>query len=225
MQIKRDPSTEHEIKRIRERASKCVRGLYPDNPYIMALARVDNPDLRINPKAIYEFMQRSSNVPFNPGNPSFGTRKVRGGVCFVGNGFYYDINQWGIVYYSEKLLSNNEEDASFKIHDIILRICKHVKIAREFYTSQNHSGRVVLIIDLRRIHGWKLESNVSHDAEIPSIEPDITAYKECKTITGLCADELVDLVICLSEQILWVFNIDNDAWVTTWRQRIRDILL
>ena len=226
MKIKRDPTTEHEIKRIRERASKYVMGSYPDNPYMMTLTRADNPEvLQVKPNDIYEFMQRSSDIPFTLDHPDFGTRKVRGGVCFLGKGFYYDINQWGIIYHSEKLLSNSEGSTSLKIHDIVYRICRHVKITTEFYTSQSYSGTFVFVIDLHRIYGWKLESNNPYSDLIPSIETDITAYKKCKTITELCAEELADLVICLAEQILWVFNIDDDDWITTWRRRIVDIFL
>ena len=55
---------------------------------------------------IYEFIKMGYSIPFNDHAIDFGTRRVEGGVCFMGNRSgqnYWELNEYGFVYHRKKL--------------------------------------------------------------------------------------------------------------------------
>ncbi|MDE0187334.1 MAG: TIR domain-containing protein [Candidatus Poribacteria bacterium] len=56
----------------------------------------------ISTSDIYEFMKVEPSIPFNDWADEFGTKKVKGGVCFMGipgSSIYWELNEHGIIYH------------------------------------------------------------------------------------------------------------------------------
>lgn len=222
------------LDKIANRARKSVNQSEPSLTLFSSPVRdkrSDRPDsLIMDPSEIYKFMRQYHRlIPFNPGEIDFGTRKVNDGVCFMGHSFYYEINQHGIVYYGEQLVDKKaaeQEQEALEEYDIIQKIYKHSRIAREFYKEGRYiedSDRIEIMADLRCVEGWIIKSDYMYDERIPSVESNVCASIRC-SLSDLWDTENVekyaDAIIELSKPLFWIFNLESDEWQRTWRHKL-----
>ena len=220
------------IRRIETRAKESVGEEHPSVTLISypvdsverLIYRTKHPIWKIiKPPEIYEFMKTHAIIPFNPDEREFGTRKVIGGVCFVGNGFYYEINEHGIVYRSERLHDNHDNDQTFEDYSVIHKIFEHIYIASTFYEKCQYFDEVEIATKLEHVKGWSVETNLNpHVESIPSIESSVSAITSCHSPSQLSVEECVGIILDLADQILWIFNLYDDSWRNLWNRRLVD---
>ena len=223
-----------------DRAQACIEEQYKSNPYLTLICRPVFPYRPIIPPSeIVAFLRKYDRkhlndrsryhfgFPFKEGEMDFGTRKVTGGVGFIGHSLYYEVNEYGILYYGgvlhekRSLQGGQSEPNTLKDYDIIHEIYELLHNAWIFYQECAYSGNIEFQARLRQIDGWKLNLGESHFPEqIPSIESDISASTPCSPLGVLKVKDYIDVIMNLSNQLFWSFDVQNYDWQNYWKNKL-----
>lgn len=223
------------LGRMDDRAQIYLEEQYKSNPYLTLICRPVFPYRPIiQPPRILEFL-RNANIqgtphrfPINEGEVDFGTRKVIGGTSFVGRSMYYEVNEYGILYHGkvlhEKHLQGREpEPNTLTDYDIIHEIYELFHVARTFYQKSEYSGNIEFYARLHQIDEWKLDlGERSLAPQIPSIEPKVSASTQCLAPNFLKVKDCIDVIMDLSDELLWCFAVQNLNWQDDWRTKLED---
>ena len=215
------------LKRIEERAESSFR---IDDPNLTVIFRPVFPYRPVISGAeIYEYVREERSIPFNDSASEFGTRRVQGGVCFmgrIGRSFYWELNEYGMLYHrwalsrgpwQESNTSRNEdssEEEYLTFGELARVIGEFVPLAQSFYQKCLYSGNIEIIAQLRQVCGEKLKyADRQHPEEIQrqeSVESEILASTQCRPQDLVKAEKLISVVDELVGPLLWGFNIDNN---------------
>ena len=184
----------------------------------------------ISTSDIYEFMKKDSTIPFNDSAIEFGTRKVKGGVCFMGipdASFYWELNEYGVIYHRFVLNRTSkgesfafdtnegieEEYLSFKL--FVRDLAKLIPVAQSFYEKSGYSDEIKFVAQMRQIYGEKLMyDDFQYPEEIhrqESIESSVSASAQCLPRELANAADFISVVDELTKQLIWVFNVNDRA--------------
>ena len=184
----------------------------------------------ISNSEIYTYMSNSCMIPTKIGDPEFGTRKVSGGVCFMGkevHNVFWELNEYGIIYNRGWVLPR--EDGGQRYFDgdnIIKRIFCLIYEASEFYKKCQYVGNVEFVVALQQIGGGNVR--LKDDAgftdsgrEPASVESEISVSAQCLPRNLQKCDEYEKLLAELVDKLFWGLNMDDTvSWKPRWRQRI-----
>ena len=229
------------LNRMEDRAQTCIEEQSKSNPYLSLICRPVFPYRPITPPpAIVAFLRKYDRkhrndqsryhfvFPFKEGEIDFGTRKVTGGVGFIGRSFYYEVfyyevNEYGILYHGGVLHGEQSEPNTLKDYDIVHEIYELIHSAWIFYQDCAYSGNIEFQARLRQIDGWKLNLGEPHFPEqIPSIESDISASTPCPPLGVLKVKDYIDVIIDLSNQLFWSFDVQNYDWQNCWKNKLEE---
>lgn len=214
-------------KRIEERAKSSFR---IDDPNLTVIFRPVFPYRPvISGTEIYEYVREERSIPFNDSASEFGTRRVQGGVCFmgtIGSSFYWELNEYGILYHrwalsrrpwreSNALGNKDSSEEEYLTFDELARVIgEFVPLAQSFYHKCLYSGYIEIIAQLRQVYGEKLKyEDRQYPDEIQtqeSVESEIFASTQFLPRDLVKEKELINVVDELVGQLLWAFNINND---------------
>ncbi len=184
----------------------------------------------ISTSNIYEFMRVESSIPFNDSAIEFGTRKVKGGACFMGipdSSIYWELNEYGVIYHRlalsripsrETYAFDTEEgiEEEYLSFDRFVRdLGNLIPVARSFYKKCCYSDEIEFAVQLRQICGEKLMYDEDqHPDEIQrqeSVESTISASVRCLPRELVKAEKLISVVDALTDRLIWVFNVNDHA--------------
>ena len=221
------------LSRMDNRAQACLEEPYKSNPYLTLICHPVFPYRPIiPPPKILGFLrsgetQRNPHrVPFKEGVADFGTRKVSGGVCFVMGSRYYEVNEYGILYYGKVLHENHRQGSppelnTIKDYDIIHEIYKLIHVARVFHQECEYSGNIEIHARLRQIDGWKLNLGKPHSIhQIPPIESEVSASTQCLPPSFLKVKDCIDVIMDLSDELFWGFDVQSYGWRGDWKNKL-----
>ena len=222
------------LNRMEARAQACIEKQYKSYPYLSLICHPVFPYRPIiSPPKIVGFLRKNQvkthRIPFKEGEVDFGTRRVTGGICVIGRSFYYEINEYGILYYGEvlhekhPLQGGKPEPNTLRDYDIVHEIYELLHIARTFYQECEFSGDIEFQARLRQVDGWKLNLGEPHFSDpVPSIESDISASTPCAPLDFLKVKDYIDLIMDLSNQLFWSFDAQNYDWQNGWKNKLED---
>ena len=181
----------------------------------------------ISTGGIYEFIRMGRSIPFNDREIDFGTRRIEGGVCFIGSGdgiLYWELNEYGIVYHRRTLYKRtvefyNEQEECLHFRQFVSTISELIQNTRSFYEKCGYLGNIEITVQLQQVFGEKLAVYESVD-DLYHGGPDLIKQQQCLdsqisvSIQRLARDlmkreEIIEVVDKLAGQLLWAFNIDN----------------
>ena len=231
-----EPIIHQILNRMEDRAQACLEEQDESNPYLTLICRPVFPYRPIiSPSEIVAFLReyhrKHANhpnryhfvFPFKEGEVTFGTRKVTGGVGFIGRSFYYEINEYGILYHGTTLLAEQFKENTLRDYDVIHEIYELLHYARIFYQECTYSGDIEFQARLRQVNGWKLHLGDPHFSEqIPSIESDISASSPFAPLSVLKVKDFMDVILELSNQLFWSFDVQNYDWPNYWRNKLEE---
>ncbi len=225
------------LQRIEERAESNFRISDPNLTVIFRPVFPYRPV--ISGTEIYEYMRTEHSIPFNDSAAEFGTRRVQGGVCFLGSidgSFYWELNEYGILYHKWGLSrrplhesytfrhENSNEERYLSFDEIVRVIGGLIPLAQSFYKKCLYLGNIEILAQLRQIRGEKLMYDTDQHPEIiqrqESIESFYSASVQCLPRELASSEKFVSVVDELAGQLLWAFNIGDSAR----RTRIGEIL-
>ena len=230
------------LSRMDDRAQFYLEEQYKTNPYLTLICRPVFPYRPIiSPSGILTYLRKYDGIyannrdkyhfvwPFKEGELDFGTRKVTGGAGFMGRSINYELNEYGILYYGGKLLEKQalqggqSEPNTLRDYDIIHEIYEFLHNAWIFYQECDYLGDIEFQARLQQIYGWKLYLGEPHVSEqIPSIESQVSASIPCAPLGSLKVKDYIDLIMELSNQLFWSFDVQNYNWQDDWRNKLED---
>ena len=159
--LKRRENSQTTIQQIRNRTDERIVSLFNLNePNITVSAHPAFPHRPIiSTGDIYEFIKMNNSSLFNDWEGDFGTRRVAGGVCFIGNRngiLYWELNEYGFVYHREKLSEqtaefSNEQEECLHYRQFVSKIGELIKEAQSFYEKCGYLGNIKIIVRLQQV--------------------------------------------------------------------------
>ena len=223
------------LSRMDDRTQHYLDEQYESNPYLTLICRPVFPYRPIiPPPKILEFLRNADTqrtphrFPINEGEADFGTRRVIGGANFIGRSFYYEVNEYGILCHGkvlhEKHLQGRElEPNTLADYDIIHEIYELFHVARTFYQQCEYTGNIEFHAQLRQIDGWKLDlGERSLAPQIPCIESEVSASTQSLAPSFLKVKDCIDVIMNLSDELLWCFAVQNDNWQNDWKNKLKN---
>ena len=229
--LKRREDSQTTIRQIHNRTEERIQSLFnTDEPNITVVAHPVFPYRPIiSTGNIYEFIKMGYSIPFNDRTIDFGTRRVEGGVCFIGsrNGiFYWELNEYGFVYHREKLSKQtaeyfDEQEECLHYRQLVKTIGELIKEAQSFYEKCGYLGNIKITVRLQQVFEEKLGFYESNDY-LSRIEFDLIKRQQCldshvsASTQSLARDlekeeKLIETADELVGQLLWAFNVDDAA--------------
>ena len=178
---------------------------------------------------IYEFVEMNDNsFPFNNWENDFGTRRVGGGVCFMGIGSgqnYWELNEYGIVYYASKLYKTtakraNEQEEYLHYRQFVSAISELIRGTRSFYEKCGYLGNIEITVRLQQVLGEKLSYGLDDGPsymEFNSIKrqrclnSQVSTSAQCLARNLVKKEKVIEVVNGLIGQLLWAFNVDGST--------------
>lgn len=189
----------------------------------------------ISTAEIHEHMYRAVGIPHRLGDPEFGTRKVSGGVCYMGievHNEFWELNEYGIIYNRKWVTpqtpnNNSIEDEGKRYlagRDIIAQIHRFIYEARGFYQNCEYSGDIEIVAHLRQVYGEKVRFKDDYGFTDPGTEPasvesEISVSAQCLPRNLQKSDEYAELLFELVDKLFWGLNLyHSDSWKQSWRK-------
>ena len=235
--LKRRGDSQTTIQEIHKRTKDRIESLFStDEPYITVVAHPVFPHRPLmSTGEIYEFIKTDNSFPFNNRETNFGTRRVAGGVCFIGSTSdipYSELNEYGFVYrretlYREIVSYGNEQQECLNYRQFIRTIKELIQETQSFYTECGYLGNIEITVQLQHVRMEKL--GFYEQGESPSIikfqsierqqcwDSQVSASAQCLA-QDLIDGEAFKVVDKLVEQLFWAFNFDNP----TQRRKLLD---
>ena len=112
---------------------------------------------------------------------------------------------------------------SLQIMTLSMRFMNCIHVARTFYQECEYSGNIEFYARLQQIDGWKLDlGERSLELQIPSIEPKVSASTQCLAPSFLKVKDCIDVIMDLSDELLWCFAVQNYDWQNDWKNKLED---
>ena len=221
--LKRREDSQENARQILDRIDDRVkRFCIQDKPSLTVIAQPVYPYRPvITTSDIYELHERQ---PFPP-------RKVTGGVANVRNDdTFFEINEYGIVYYRNVLYDYNgrdydEQDTDYYINyfNLFKYIRSLITLTKGIYEKCEYVGNIMVSAKLQNVIGTQLyepESNyirkiTEHIVDGPVCsDSEVYAATQCMPRDFNNSDRLIDIVEELVHQLIWAYNIPiNKTWV------------
>ena len=187
-----------------------------NEPHLTVIAFPESPNPpTITPSNIYKYLAAGTNrsLLIKEGESDFGTRRITGGVCFLGasgSGFYQEINKYGVIYHREAcLLEGEDEQKHLCGRFIAAHVQGHVRAMTQFYIDNQHEGDIAVTVRLCDVSGQILQlRNYSPYKRVASIESDVSASIRLPS-NGVLNH---DYYITLFEELFWSFNVEAHEW-------------
>lgn len=234
--LKRREDSQIVHQQIRDRTDERVISLFDTNkPNITVVAQPVFPHRPIiSTGDIYEFIRMNNSIrtnrsiPFNDWEGHFGTRRVAGGVCFIGstsNILYSELNEYGIVYNRKTLFKetpedSNEQEGYFHYLQFVRPINELIQYARSFYEKCEYLGNIKVTAQVQPVYMEKLGVSRTGDGfSIIELEPierqqcldsQVSASAQCLA-QDLMEEEFIEVVDKLVEQLFWAFNVHDST--------------
>ena len=216
------------LKQMEERSETRLRSSDPNLTVTIRPALPHRPV--ISTSDIYEFMKTDPTIPFNDSAIEFGTRKVKGGTCFMGipdSSIYWELNEYGVIYHRLALSRTRErrsyafdteegvEEEYLSFDQIVRDLGNLIPVTRSFYKKCDYSDEIEFTAQLRQTCGEKLMyDDYQHPDEIQrqeSVESSISASAQCLPRELANAAKFISVVDELTGQLIWVFNVNDHA--------------
>lgn len=239
--LKRREDSQTNIRQIRNRTEGRIASLfYLNEPNITVGAHPVFPYRPIiSTGDLYDFIKMSNSVPFNEWAEDFGTRRVAGGVCFIGNASdisYLELNEYGIVYNRKKLYKetpkhSNEQDGYLHYRQFVRPINDLIQYARSFYGKCEYLGNIEITVQLQQVYmetlGFHRSDEDFFDFKFEPrkrqhcLDSEVSASTQCLAQNLMEREEFIEVVDRLLEQLFWAFNVDD---ATLRRELVERIL-
>ena len=240
--FKRREDSQTIIRQIRNRTEERIESLFNFNePNIAVIAHPVFPHRPIiSTGDIYEFIKMNNNsIPFNDRASDFGTRRVAGGICFIGTIggiLYWELNEYGIVYhkktlYKEPVEPYNEPEECLHYRQFVRTIGELIKDAQSFYEKCGYLGNIEITVRLQQVFREKLgfyrldddSSPIEFDAikRQQCLDSQVSASTQCLARNLVEREEFIKVVDKLVGQLFWAFNVDDP---TRRRELVKRIL-
>ena len=227
--LKRREDSQIVTRQILERTEGRIDSLFStEEPNITVIVHPAFPHCPIiSTGDIYEFIKMGRSIPFNDREIDFGTRRVEGGACFIGNGngiLYWELNEYGIVYHIRTLYKrpvefDNKQEECLHFRRFVLAIGELINYARSFYEKCGYLGNIEITVQLQQVLNEKLgvyglEDYLSY-IEFDSIkrqkclDSQVSASTQCVARDLVERERFIEVVDELAGQLLWAFNVDN----------------
>ena len=227
--FKRREDSQTTIRQICNRTEERIASFFStDEPNITVIIHPIFPYRPIMSTGnIYEFIKMGYSIPFNDSAIDFGTRRVAGGVCFMGNRSgqnYWELNEYGLVYHRKELHKeiakhSNEEEEYLHYRQFILTIGELIQNAQSFYEKCGYLGNIEIIVQLQqvfeeRLGGYRWGDDLSY-IEFDSIKrqqclnSQVSASTQCLARDFMKMDKFMEIVDELVGELFWAFNVDN----------------
>ena len=226
--LKRRENSQTTIRQIRKQTEERLDPLFSTNePNITVIAHPVFPHRPLmSTGEIYEFIRTDNSFPFNDAETDFGTRRVAGGVCFIGRTSdipYAELNEYGFVYrrktlYRETVAYGRERKECLGYRQFLTTIKDLITEAESFYKECGYLGNIEITVQLQHVRLEKLgfyeQGGSSSIIEFQSIDrqqcldSQVLASAQCLAhdlIEGEAFEEIDKLI----EQLFWAFNFDN----------------
>ena len=229
--LKRREDSQIVPQQIRDRTDERIISLFDiSEPNITVIAHLVFPHRPIiSTGEIYEFIRMNNSFPFNDWEGDFGTRRVAGGVCFIGstsNILYSELNEYGIVYnrktlYKETPDNSNEQEGYFHYRQFLIPINELIQYARSFYEKCEYLGNIKIKAQLQQVYMEKL--GFYRSGENPSrmefepikrqqcLDSQVLASTQCLAQDLMEGEEFIEVVDKLVEQLFWAFNVHDST--------------
>ena len=229
--LKRREDSQIVPQQIRDRTDERIISLFDiSEPNITVIAHPVFPHRPIiSTGEIYEFIRMNNSFPFNDWEGDFGTRRVAGGVCFIGstsNILYSELNEYGIVYnrktlYKETPDNSNEQEGYFHYQQFLIPINELIQYARSFYEKCEYLGNIKIKAQLQQVYMEKL--GFYRSGENPSrmefepikrqqcLDSQVLASTQCLAQDLMEGEEFIEVVDKLVEQLFWAFNVHDST--------------
>ena len=228
--LKRREDSQTTIRQIRNRTEDRIESRFSaSEPNIAVIAHPVFPHRPImSTGEIYELIRMNNSFPFNDWDGSFGTRRVAGGVCFMGstnNILYSELNEYGFVYRREALFEeipkhSDEQEGYFHYRQFLLPVNELIRYARSLYEKCGYFGNIEITAQLEQVYMRKLGFRGSDEgvssADFESIErqecldSQVSASTQCLA-QDLMEEEFIEVVDKLVEQLFWAFNVHDST--------------
>ena len=227
--LKRREDSQMVTQQICNRTDERIISLFTtDEPNITVIAHPVFPHRPIiSTGDIYEFIKMAGSIPFNDCEASFGTRRVAGGVCFIGstsNILYWELNEYGFVYHRQGLYrepgkDSNEQEGYLHYDAFVTIITKLIQNARLFYEKCGYLGEVKITVQLQQVFEEKLgfnRSSIGFDSirRQQCLDSQVSASTQCLARDLVEREEWIEIVGKLVGQLFWAFNVDDSV---EWR--------
>ena len=229
--LKRRENSQTTIRQIRNRTEERIESLFSTNePNITVIAHPVFPHRPImSTGEIYEFIRTDNSFPFNDWEGNFGTRRVAGGVCFIGstsNILYSELNEYGFVYrrktlYRDTVAYGNEQRECLHYQQFITTIKELIQEVQSFYKKCGYLGSIEITAQLQHVHMEKLgfygPGGSSSIIDFQSIErqqcldSQVSASAQCLAQDLMEGEEFIEVVDKLAEQLFWAFNVPDST--------------
>ena len=226
--LKRRENSQTTIRQIRNRTEERIESLFSTSePNIIVIARPVFPHRPImSTGEIYEFIRTDNSFPFNDWEGNFGTRRVAGGVCFIGSTSdipYSELNEYGFVYrrkilYRETVAYGNEQKECLYYRQFITTVKGLIQESQSFYKECGYLGNIEITAQLQHVRMEKLgfygQGGSSSIIDFELIERQqcldwqVSASTQCLA-QDLIEGEAFEVVDKLVAQLFWAFNADN----------------
>ena len=192
--LKRRENSQSTIRQIRKQIEERLDPLFSTNePNITVIAHPVFPHRPLmSTGEIYEFIKTDNSFLFNDREANFGTRRVAGGVCFIGSASdtpYSELNEYGFVYRRESLCREtvpygNEQKECLNYRQFIRTIKELIQETQSFYKECGYLGNIEIMVQLQHVRMEKLGFYE------PDGSPSIIEF------------QLIDRQQCLDSQVL-----------------------
>lgn len=142
-------------------------------------------------------------------------RRVTGGVCsiLVDAVEYTELNEYGIVYHKAVLCPAGVHGIEYG--DFLNGIRKVIQRASELYKECEYSGNIEVSVRLKQIYGTELLAGqrrfMYQENSTRSLDSEIFVSKQCFPRDLSDRKERRNIVEDLILQLLWAFDVPNDA--------------
>ena len=175
----------------------------------------------------YRPLTSASNIHESHRGPLWPPRRVTGGNFCYNEEEYWELNEYGIVYYRVVLFIQAGDGIDYGI--FLSNINELIQRANSLYVDCGYIGNIDVTVQLQRIYGKKLLDTEGYeygrkitedlDAEPMTFDTEILTSKQCLARDLEDEKERKDIVEELTCQLLWAFNIPVDQ--PTIREKIR----
>ena len=227
--LKRREDSQTTIRQICNRTEERIGSFFDTNePNITVVVHPIFPYRPIMSTGdIYEFIKMGRSIPFNDREIDFGTRRVEGGVCFMGNrngSNYWELNEYGIVYhrrtlYKEIAKRSNEQEEYLHYQQFVSTISELIQDARSVYEKCGYLGNIESTVRLQQVLGEKLgfyrlgdgRSYIEFDSikRQQCLNSQVSTSVQCLARNLVKEEKITEVVNELAGQLLWAFNIDS----------------
>lgn len=206
------PVVQHVLDLIEDRIER------QNEPHLTVIAFPESPNPPvIAPTDIEAYLATDRNrwLLMKEGEPDFGTRRITGGMCFLGNrnvnsGFYQEINKYGVIYHREACrLEEEDEQEYLDGRFIAAHVQEYIKATSQFYADNQLDGDIAVEVRLCGVNDRILRlRDRSPYARVPSIQSEVSAS------IRLPSDHVInqDGYIALFKELFWVFNVESHEW-------------